>query len=331
MSTFVVLGDHPAAGKLLTATLNDYLDTHLEVTPDDDFDVVIAVRHPAKPTIKHVIEWCEKAGVYHEIIASSDKVDESQFQSAESFTFRANFMIDAIEKGYEYSGSDATVLALVGEEDPAVDVTRALARAADSHMVIRDLAEGALTYIKFHGDTVDTPPSSEDEPMADDAEEVTLEELVEMADNDGDEEAIEALTEAAAEFDIDPDEYATWAEVGELLEAAMEGAEEEEEPEEEEEAEPEGGWTAEALKGLTLKEVREHANAAGIANWKTATRPELTKALIAGTTGGEEEVEEPEAPAKKAPKVKTEVGDLPAFDIDTLADAIIDRLIARLK
>jgi hypothetical protein len=328
MTTFVVLGDHPAADKLVTAALNDYLDTHMEVSSDDDFAMVVAVRNPPKPAIKHVIEWCRKAGVYFEIVAASDKVPE--FDDAADHRVSDNFLIDAIESGYSYSGSDATVLALVGEEDPAVDVTRALVRAADSHMVIRDLAEGALTYIKFHGDTVDEPPpSEEDEPMADEAEEVTLEELVEMADG-GDQEAADALSDACAEFEIDPDEYATWAEVGELLEAAMAESEEgEPEPEEEEEEEEtEGGWTAEALKNLTLKEVREQAQAAGIANWKTATRPELVKLLIAGTTDEPEE----EAPAKpKKPTVKTEVGDLPAFDIDTLADAIIDRLIARLK
>lgn len=329
MSTFVVLGDQPAAGKLLTATLNDYLDTYLADPPDNEFSFVVAVRHPAKASIKHVIEWCEKAGVYCEVIASSDKVPE--FEGVAEHRVADNFMLEAIETAYSYAGSDATVLALVGEEDPAVDVTRALVRAADSHMVIRDLAEGALTYIKFHGDTVDTPPSSEDEPMAEEAEEVTLEELVELAD-EGDQEAADALSDAIAELelDIDPDDYATWAEVGELIAAAMEeGEEEEEEPEEEEEEaeEVEGGWTAEALKGLTLKEVREHAQAAGIANWKTATRPELTKLLIAGTA--DEEVEETK-PEKKAPanKGKAAGGDV---DIDALADAIIDRLIARLK
>lgn len=328
MSTFVVLGDQPAAGKLLTATLNDYLDTYLADPPDNEFSFVVAVRHPAKASIKHVIEWCEKAGVYCEVIASSDKVPE--FEGVSEHRVADNFMLEAIEAAYTYAGSDATVLALVGEEDPAVDVTRALVRAADSHMVIRDLAEGALTYIKFHGDTVDEPPpSEEDDTMADEAEEVTLEELVAMAD-EGDQEAADALSDACAEFDIDPDQYETWAEVGELLEAAMGEAEEEPEEEEEEEAEEvEGGWTADALKGLTLKEVREHAQAAGIANWKTATRPELTKLLIAGTAEEEEEVEETK-PSKPSPK-KSKVESSGDVDIDALADAIIDRLIARLS
>lgn len=327
MSTFVVLGDQPAAGKLLTATLNDYLDTYLADPPDNEFSFVVAVRHPAKASIKHVIEWCEKAGVYCEVIASSDKVPE--FEGVSEHRVADNFMLEAIEAAYTYAGSDATVLALVGEEDPAVDVTRALVRAADSHMVIRDLAEGALTYIKFHGDTVDEPPpSEEDDTMADEAEEVTLEELVAMAD-EGDQEAADALSDACAEFDIDPDQYETWAEVGELLEAAMGEAEEEPEEEEEEAEEVEGGWTADALKGLTLKEVREHAQAAGIANWKTATRPELTKLLIAGTAEEEEEVEETK-PSKPSPK-KSKVESSGDVDIDALADAIIDRLIARLS
>ena len=325
MSTFVVLGDADAAPRLVTATLNDFLDTHLEVTPDDDFVIVIAVRNPPRPAIKHVIEWCQKAGIYYTIVASSDRVKMPE--GVAEFTVDSQFLVKAVEDGYVFGRDAAIVLALVGAEDPTVDVTRALARAADSHMVIRDLTEGAITYIKFHGDTVDIP-TIEENNMADEAEELTLEELVSLA-AEGDEEADAALREACAEFDIDPDEYATWEEVGELLEAAMsegepeEEAEEEAEPEPEEPTEPADGWTAAALKNLTLKEVRDIANAAGIEGAKTAPRPDLVKALIAGTG------DEP-AKATKAAKGKAKPAE-GTDDVRALASAILDELVARLS
>ena len=295
------------------------------MTPDDDFVIVIAVRNPVKPSIKHIIEWCQKAGVYYTVVASSDRVKRPE-GSAE-YTVDSQFLVKAVEDGYVFGRDGAIVLALVGENDPTVDVTRALARAADSHMVIRDLTEGAITYIKFHGDTVDIP-TIEENNMADEAEELTLEELVALA-AEGDEEADAALREACAEFDIDPDEYPTWEEVGELLEAAMseepeeEAEEEEAEPEPEEPSEPAGGWTAAALKNLTLKEVRDIANAAGIEGAKTAPRPDLVKALISGTG------DEP-AKATKAAKAKPKAAE-GTDDVRALASAILDELVARLS
>lgn len=338
MSTFVVLGDAKAAPKLVTATLNDYLDLHLDETPDDDLVFIIATRYPIKPAIKHVIDWCDKAGVYYEVVASSDKIiaaDDAVFKVS------ANFMIEAVEDGYAYGGASTTVLALVGEEDPTVDVTRAIARAVDSHMVVRDLSEGALTYIKFYGDAVDEP--QEENNMAAEAEvEMTLPELIALAD-EGDEEAIEALTEVCGEVEIDPAEYATWAELEPIIAEALglEEAEEEEVVEEEEEeeviAEPTGGWTADDLKGKQLKEVREIAGAAGIENYKTAPRPQLVKALIDGTSGV---AEEPAAPAKKAAAksvpAKTK-GDAsaggPDWDLiaEKMVDVMLDRIISRLS
>jgi len=329
MSTYVVLGDHKASQKLITATLNDFLDTHVELTPDDDFVMIIAVRNPVRPAIQHVIEWCQKAGVYFTVVASSDRVQEPD--GAAEFTVDSQFLVKAVEDGYALEGDSAIVLALVGAEDPTVDVTRALARAADSHMVIRDLSEGGITYIKFHGDTADIP-TEEENTMAEEADELTLEELVALA-AEGDDEAIEALTEACGDYDIDPDAYATWEEVGELLEAAIEAAsaEEEEEPEPEEPSEPEGGWTAAALKNLTLKEVRDIASAAGVDNAKTAPRPDLVKALISGT-GDEPAKATKKAAAKTTPaKAKDVSAEVVSADTKALAIAIVDELVSRLS
>lgn len=341
MTTYVVLGDRPVAPKLLTATMNDYLDTHFEVTPEDDFIVVVATRKKISPSLLATIQWCQKAGVYHEVITAPG-ANLPEDHEADEHLESASFLIDAVEKGYEYSRSGAVVLALVGELEPKVDVARALVRAADSHMVIRDLTEGALTYIKFHGDTVDLPPTEEEEMPAAETEEVTLEDLVALA-TEGDEEAVEALDEAARELGIDPDEYETWEEVGVLVGEAMEAAEEEEEeeePEEEEEAEPSGGWTAEALKDKTLKEVREIGVAAGIEGAKAMPRVKLLDALTKGTSPEEEApapVKKKAAAKKTAAKVEPEeeVESLPQIDThlmaEMIAELVVEKIIARIK
>jgi hypothetical protein len=239
------------------------------------------------------------------------------------FTVDSQFLVKAVEDGYVFGRDGAIVLALVGAEDPTVDVTRALARAADSHMVIRDLTEGAITYIKFHGDTVDIPTIEENSNMADEAEELTLEELVTLA-AEGDEEADAAIREACADYDIDPDEYATWEEVGELLEAALSEAEpeEEEEVEPEEASEPEGGWTAAALKNLNSKRCASPTLPGS--REQDGAPPHLVKALIAGTG------DEP-AKATKAMKAKGKSNADSTDDVRALAAAIIDGLVMRLS
>ena len=337
MTTFVVFGDESAPDKLTTATLNDYLDNWSESGNDEWFHFIFATRGRPTHTLNHVMDWCEKSGVAFDVYIPSGNT--AVRPEADSWNVTDNFLIDAVSAGFSYSGDDTIVLALVGEAEAAPDVTRAIARAISSHMVVRDLTEGALTYINFHGDSVDTP-SSEDEPMSEEEEEteVTIDELVSMA-VEGDEEALEALNEACAEFNIDPDAYG-WEEIGAVLEAAMEGASEED-PETEEEAEevsePEGGWTATALKGMTLKEVREHAAAAGIDDAKTAPRPKLVKALVDGTSAeGEEEEEEEEtpapAPAPAPQKSKpTPVDSGGSIDYGKLAKAIVDEIVIRLS
>lgn len=307
--------------------MSDYLDHHLNETPDDDFVIVIAVRHPVSQTINHVIEWCSDAQVYYEIVASSEKVPQFP-DAADHRVPDIPFMIQAVEDAFSYEKDKAVVLALLGEQEAKTDVVRAIARAVDSHMVVRDLAEGGLTYIKFHGDAVDEP--TKEQEMAEEAEELTLEELVAMAD-EGDEEAVEALTEVCGEYDIDPDEYATWEEVGELLAAALEEEPEEGEPEEEEEEEAsDGGWTAADLKGKTLKEVREIAKAAGIENWKTGPRAELVASLVEGT--GDGEPEEEEAPKKGTSRTsKAAEASGGGVDIKALASAIVDEIVSRLS
>lgn len=334
MSTFVVLGEAGASRKLINATLDDYLDTHLEHTPDEDFAFVIAAGYKNLSTknssMESVIEWCQEAEVYFELFHNSD--DVAPFEGAAEVSFGYDddtYMIAAVERGYAYDRDNTVVLALVGEVEPSVEVRRAIERAIDSHMVVRDLAEGALTYIKFHGDAVDTEPPPEDDMAAEEEETLSLAELVELAD-EGDEDAAAALTEACEEAEIDPDEYATWAELAPVLAEALGLEEEEEEAEEDEESDDDSGWTEEALKGMTLKEVREHAEAAGIEGAKKMPRAKLVEALIAGTSeeGGEEEEEAP-AP-KRGAKASSAKADPSDVDLAELAGAIVDAVIAAL-
>ena len=113
-------------------------------------------------------------------------------------------------------------------------------KAKDNGTETRDLAEAGLTLILFRGD--DPPPpdtNSEEETMpAEEEYEATFAELGEYADDDTDTETAEQaqglLEEAAAEAGIDPNDYATWTELGLVLQEAKDGttAEPEEEPEE---------------------------------------------------------------------------------------------------
>ena len=79
-----------------------------------------------------------------------------------------------------------------------------------------------------------------DEPDGDeDGEEIDLEALAASADDDQDEDAQAQLTEIAESYDIDPNDYETWAEVVELIREKASEGEEEQEEEQEEEEEPE--------------------------------------------------------------------------------------------
>jgi hypothetical protein len=336
MTAFAVFGDRDAPAKLLRATLDDLLDTHNMITPEDDFWLVVGVRRRVTPALEAVMEWCDETGIYYEVVAAHENTPVREGASEWKVSPKSH-MRDVVDRVFGEEKDKGIVLALVGDEDPPVDVTRALVRAADSHMVIRDLAEGALTFIRFHGDPVEEPAIKEN-PLAEE-EAVEVLELGAQAD-EGDELAQEALQEAAVELDLDPDDsdtYPTWADLAAAIDALLgdeEGAaaeeEEEEEPEEEAVEESAGGWTVEQLKGLTIKEVREHARASGVEGYKTMTRPDLIKALIAGTSAqvvasDEEEV----APPAKAPAKKAEAPT--SIDVDALADAIIKKLAEALS
>jgi hypothetical protein len=74
-------------------------------------------------------------------------------------------------------------------------------------------------------------PEEEEEEEKDDSD-ISLQDLGGMADDDGDEDAMEKLAQAAAEAELDPNDYPSWAELADaLVEARIAGEEEEEEEE----------------------------------------------------------------------------------------------------
>ena len=306
MTTYGVIGEAEASRKLITATLNDLMEAHTALTPDDDFWFIIGTGRSPNPSIEAVMDWCSKSGTYFEVVTSADV----PFDGAGGVHLEEDFNYAAVERLYNEGTGHRQLLALVGPEDPPVDVTRAIARATDSLIEVRDLTEGALTYIKFYGDAVNTVNQQEENPVPaqDEEVEVTLEELPglgEEADEEGDDSAAATtLAELAAEMEIDVNDYSTWSEVAAAIYEAADGDDEDDEESEEEEEEV-GEWTAEALKGLKLTEVRAHGKAAGIPGADKMRREDLVKALLSGTAVEEsDDEEEEEAPATKAPAKK---------------------------
>lgn len=307
MTVYAVFGDCDASTKLVTAALNDQLEAHLLDTPNDDFWLCLGIRNPMLGVYAAIMKWAAKNEIYVAAFANFNL--DTEIHGVAEFAKSDRFMLDCVEKCFTEEKSAAKVYALVGDNPPPTDVARALARAYDSGMEVRDLAEAGLTYLRPSDDPL---PRKEIAIMADEDEGLTLEELAEIADDpDHDDcaEAQEVLTEAAGEAGLDPDEYPTWAELAEALaEAGVGGGEEEAE----EDASGDGQWSAEELDAMSLPELRKLAKASGIADHDTKRKNTIIRELVEG--GAEAVAEEAEeAPAKAAPKAKapSKSGDAP--------------------
>lgn len=101
----------------------------------------------------------------------------------------------------------------------------------------------------------------EEEPEEEEDEDEDLSEMGEMAD-DGDEDAMVALTEAAEEAGLDPDDYDTWSDLAAVLSESEEEDEEPEEDEEDEESEEEEEVEIdeETLSAMSIKALKELAD-----------------------------------------------------------------------
>lgn len=108
-------------------------------------------------------------------------------------------------------------------------------------------------------DDEESEEEEEDEDEEESDDEMSWEDLGAAADG-GDAEAVAALTEAAEEAEVEPDNYPTWAELAEFLgsddEDESEDEEEEAEDEEEEDESDEDELTEEDLEAMSVKELR---------------------------------------------------------------------------
>lgn len=328
MTAYGIFGDVDASPKLVRAALSDLLEAHHRSTPGDEFWLCLGVRNGEGKIYEEILDWSAHNEVYVEVI--SPAANYWPYVEPSKFTLSPSFMLDVVEMMHRTEGGE--ILALVGDQTPKVDVLRALAKAKDNGTRIRDLAEAGLTLILFRGDD---PPSydnhSEEETMADEEVEYSLSELGEFADDESDadtaEQAQGLLEQAAEEAGVDPNEYATWLELGTYLQALID--DEAEEPEEEPEPAIEG-LTREALVGKEIAEIKQLAKAAGIEGYSKMRREPLINALLG------EDSPPAASPAKKAAgAVKAAAkgsassnGDVAISDADVerIADAVVAKL-----
>jgi hypothetical protein len=183
---------------------------------------------------------------------------------------------------------------------------------------------------------------------ADEEVEATLAELGEYADDTTDAETAEQaqglLNDAAEEAGIDPNDYATWAELATALQELLDAGAAATEPDDEE-SEPEPaieGLTREALVGKEIAEIKALAKAAGIEGYSKMRREPLINALL-----GEEPAPpaSPPTPAKKvagAAKKAAQTADvngdagpggaaLTDEDVERIAGAVVSKLAAVLS
>ena len=295
-SVYLIFGDCDASPKLVRAALSDQLSTHLADSPDDDFWLCLGLRKRPPAIYSHILAWAEKNEVYTVVYGSEDP-------GASEFVQSDRFMLDAVERCFDEVKQHATVFALLGDDPPATDVARALARAHDNGMVLRDLAEAGLTYVRPTDDPL--PPPKEHATMAE--QELTLEEVGVIADDndhDDQDEAIAALVDVAKEAGLDPDDYATWSELAEALaEAEDEDDESDDDDDDDDESDPEPGELDEdELRALDLPALRKLAAQAGIEGAEKKRKDTLVRELASGSDDDDDDDEPEEKPAKAASK-----------------------------
>ena len=287
MTVLGIFGDKDASKKLVTASLNDMLEAHVLDTPDEEFWLCLGMRKPLN-VYETIIGWALKNEIY--VVANTKfdspgwqaSFDGAEFEVAE-WHRSDRFMMDVVER--LSAEKSAKIFALLGDEEPAVDVRRALVRALDSGLEVRDLAEAGLTYVGV----ADNPIRQGSTTMAD--EQMTLEQAGEAAD-EGDEEALTELTNLAEQFELDPDEYPTWAALAEALDPLLAAAEEEAPPEQEEEQAPRrssgGALSEEDLEGKSVPELRQLAKQLGVDGWDKNRSAKLIEGILEAQSGNGE-------------------------------------------
>jgi hypothetical protein len=288
-----IFGDKDAPALLVTAALNDMLEAHLVDHEGEDFWLCVGVRKPLA-IYQTIIGWALHNGLYVAVYTKFSTPSweavfgNGEFEVAE-WHHSDRWMLDVVER--LSAEHNATIYALMGDEDPPVDVRRALVRALDSGLEVRDLAEAGLTYVGV----ADNPIRQGSNTMA--KEEMTLEQAGELAD-EGDAESIQALVDLAERFELDPDDYPTWVELGTVLDPLLAEAEAEAEGGEGEggEAEPDdeaprrnrgGNISAEDLEEKSVPELRQLAKQLGVDGWEKNRSAKLIEGILEAQGNGD--------------------------------------------
>ncbi len=301
MTVVGIFGDATASDKLVKAALNDTLEAHMVDHANEEFWLCIGVRRPTT-TYETIIGWALRNGIWTSVYTMFDSpaweaaFDGGEFEVAE-WHHSSRFMIDVVER--LLAEPRARVFALMGDQDPPVDVRRALVRALDNGLEVRDLAEAGLTYVGVS----DNPLTTRSIIIM--ANDLTLAEAGEAADNE-DEESMLALTTLAADYGLDPDDYATWSLLADALDPLMAEAPDaggdDPDPEPEEAPRRRGkkeSLTREELEELSVPELRQLAKQMGVEGWDKNRSAKLIDGIIEAQDGavplaGEDETGEGE-------------------------------------
>jgi hypothetical protein len=144
--------------------------------------------------------------------AGEDVIDETAGEEEDD----PSVLAAAADAGEQEAQKKLTDLAIAADIDPAeFDTWEAVAEAIAAPVVkkasLKPKAKPAKVVV------VEEEPEEEPEEEEEVEDDISLPDLGDLADDNGDEDAMVKLTEAAAEAELDPDDYETWAELAAAL------------------------------------------------------------------------------------------------------------------
>ena len=273
MTVLAIFGEKEASSALVTAALNDLLEAHVTDTPEEELRLFVGIPK-TMPVYSAVLAWAVRNSIPVDVYLSQPpKVLQNVYADQLDVRWHRheNYMEELV-RALDTQPS-VKIYALMGD-DPSTAVRRALVRAIDNGVEVRDLAEAGLTVVGV----ADNPIRQGSTDMADDL--MTLEAAGTAAD-EGDAESIEALTNFAEENGIDPDDYPTWSELAAVLDPLLATAPDDEAPE------PEvGALTAETVEDKSGPELRNLAKQLGVDGWETNRSAKLIQGILAAQGSG---------------------------------------------